>query len=287
MNFEFPTKVKDLQARVTGFMEGNVYPNEKVYEQQLDEGETRWQIPPIMEELKAKAKSENLWNLFLPESERGYGLSNLEYAPLCEIMGRSPIGAEVFNCSAPDTGNMEVLERYGLEEHKKQWLEPLLNGDIRSAFAMTEPGVASSDATNIESSIVLDGDEYVINGRKWWSSGVGDPRCKVAIVMGKSDTSAQRHQQHDPDVIVGQVTPQQGADRNRQQDHGAAHGRRTCFGKMRLWAVVANGLANLPFDQATYHPGPQPKAQHQRGERGENDAQRQIIEHLKRSLELS
>ena len=196
MNFEFPTKVKDLQARVTGFMEGNVYPNEKVYEQQLDEGETRWQIPPIMEELKAKAKSENLWNLFLPESERGYGLSNLEYAPLCEIMGRSPIGAEVFNCSAPDTGNMEVLERYGLEEHKKQWLEPLLNGDIRSAFAMTEPGVASSDATNIESSIKLEGNEYVINGRKWWTSGIGDPRCKILIFMGKTDPdNPDRHKQ--------------------------------------------------------------------------------------------
>ncbi len=196
MNFEFPTKVKDLQARVTGFMEGNVYPNEKVYEQQLDEGDTRWQIPPIMEELKAKAKSENLWNLFLPESERGYGLSNLEYAPLCEIMGRSPIGAEVFNCSAPDTGNMEVLERYGLEEHKKQWLEPLLNGDIRSAFAMTEPGVASSDATNIESSIKLEGNEYVINGRKWWTSGIGDPRCKILIFMGKTDPdNPDRHKQ--------------------------------------------------------------------------------------------
>ena len=196
MNFEFPTKVKDLQARVTGFMEGNVYPNEKVYEQQLDEGETRWQIPPIMEELKAKAKSENLWNLFLPESERGYGLSNLEYAPLCEIMGRSPIGAEVFNCSAPDTGNMEVLERYGLAEHKKQWLEPLLSGDIRSAFAMTEPGVASSDATNIESSIKLEGNEYVINGRKWWTSGIGDPRCKILIFMGKTDPdNPDRHKQ--------------------------------------------------------------------------------------------
>ncbi|HIN92215.1 MAG TPA: acyl-CoA dehydrogenase [Alphaproteobacteria bacterium] len=196
MNFEFPTKVKDLQARVTGFMEGNVYPNEKVYEQQLDEGDTRWQIPPIMEELKAKAKSENLWNLFLPESERGYGLSNLEYAPLCEIMGRSPIGAEVFNCSAPDTGNMEVLERYGLEEHKKQWLEPLLSGDIRSAFAMTEPGVASSDATNIESSIKLEGNEYVINGRKWWTSGIGDPRCKILIFMGKTDPdNPDRHKQ--------------------------------------------------------------------------------------------
>ncbi|SVD62044.1 uncharacterized protein METZ01_LOCUS414898, partial [marine metagenome] len=170
MHFEYSTKVKDLQVRVSAFMEAHVYPNEKLFNQQLDEGDTRWKIPPIMEELKSKAKAEGLWNLFLPESDRGFGLTNLEYAPLCEIMGRSPIGAEAFNCSAPDTGNMEVLERYGNDEHKKEWLEPLLNGEIRSAFAMTEPRVASSDATNIESSIRREGDEYVINGRKWWTS---------------------------------------------------------------------------------------------------------------------
>ena len=207
MDFEYSTKVKDLLARVSGFMEKHVYPNEKLFNQQLDEGPTRWEIPPIMEELKSKAKSEGLWNMFLPDSGRGFGLSNLEYAPLCEIMGRSPIGAEVFNCSAPDTGNMEVLERYGNDEHKRDWLEPLLNGEIRSAFAMTEPRVASSDATNIESSILRDGDEYVINGRKWWTSGIGDPRCKVLIFMGKTDPdNPDRHKQQSM-VVVPVKTP--------------------------------------------------------------------------------
>ena len=207
MDFEYSTKVKDLLARVSGFMEKHVYPNEKLFNQQLDEGPTRWEIPPIMEELKSKAKSEGLWNMFLPESDRGFGLSNLEYAPLCEVMGRSPIGAEVFNCSAPDTGNMEVLERYGNDEHKRDWLEPLLNGAIRSAFAMTEPRVASSDATNIVSSIRRDGDEYVINGRKWWTSGIGDPRCKVLIFMGKPDPdNPDRHKQQSM-VVVPVKTP--------------------------------------------------------------------------------
>ena len=207
MDFEYSTKVKDLLARVSGFMEKHVYPNEKLFNQQLDEGPTRWEIPPIMEELKSKAKSEGLWNMFLPDSDRGFGLSNLEYAPLCEVMGRSPIGAEVFNCSAPDTGNMEVLERYGNDEHKRDWLEPLLNGEIRSAFAMTEPRVASSDATNIESSIRRDGDEYVINGRKWWTSGIGDPRCKVLIFMGKTDPdNPDRHKQQSM-VVVPFKTP--------------------------------------------------------------------------------
>ena len=207
MDFEYSTKVKDLLARVSGFMEKHVYPNEKLFNQQLDEGPTRWEIPPIMEELKSKAKSESLWNMFLPDSDRGFGLSNLEYAPLCEVMGRSPIGAEVFNCSAPDTGNMEVLERYGNDEHKRDWLEPLLNGEIRSAFAMTEPRVASSDATNIESSIRRDGDEYVINGRKWWTSGIGDPRCKILIFMGKTDPdNPDRHKQQSM-VVVPVKTP--------------------------------------------------------------------------------
>ena len=207
MDFEYSTKVKDLLARVSGFMEKHVYPNEKLFNQQLDEGPTRWEIPPIMEELKSKARSEGLWNMFLPDSDRGFGLSNLEYAPLCEVMGRSPIGAEVFNCSAPDTGNMEVLERYGNDEHKRDWLEPLLNGEIRSAFAMTEPRVASSDATNIESSIRRDGDEYVINGRKWWTSGIGDPRCKVLIFMGKTDPdNPDRHKQQSM-VVVPVKTP--------------------------------------------------------------------------------
>ena len=207
MHFEYSTKVKDLQSRVSAFMEAHVYGSEKLFNQQLDEGNTRWKIPPIMEELKAKAKSEGLWNLFLPESDRGFGLTNLEYAPLCEIMGRSPIGAEAFNCSAPDTGNMEVLERYGNDDHKREWLEPLLNGEIRSAFAMTEPRVASSDATNIESSIRRDGDEYVINGRKWWTSGIGDPRCKVLIFMGKTDPdNPDRHKQQSM-IVVPVETP--------------------------------------------------------------------------------
>ncbi|MBI3104319.1 MAG: acyl-CoA dehydrogenase family protein [Candidatus Rokubacteria bacterium] len=187
MEFEYSKRTKEYMEQVKDFMDKHVYPNEKAFSEQVRSGPTRWQVPPIMEELKAKARERGLWNLFLPESERGAGLTNLEYAPLCEIMGRSPIAPEVFNCSAPDTGNMEVLERYGTAEQKKQWLEPLLEGKIRSAFAMTEPKVASSDATNIEASIVRDGDHYVINGHKWWTSGIGDPRCKVLIVMGKTD----------------------------------------------------------------------------------------------------
>ena len=194
MDFEYSKKVKDLQEKVTNFMNENVYENEDVYKKQVEEG-GRWCIPEIMETLKAKAKSEDLWNLFLPDSNLGAGLTNTEYAPLCEIMGRSPIGAEVFNCSAPDTGNMEVLVRYGTEEQKKEWLTPLLNGDIRSSFAMTEPDVASSDASNIQASIVRDGDHYVINAKKWWTSGAMDPRCKIMIFMGKTDPSADKYKQ--------------------------------------------------------------------------------------------
>lgn len=196
LDFSYSQRVKELQEKLAAFMEANVYPNERIYEQQLNEQESRWSaVPPIMEELKEKAKAEGLWNLFLPESEYGAGLTNQEYAPLCEIMGRSLIGPEVFNCSAPDTGNMEVIVRYGKEKHKEQWLKPLLAGEIRSCFSMTEPAVSSADATNIEASIERDGDEYIINGRKWWSSGAGDPRCKIAIVMGKTDPSANRHEQ--------------------------------------------------------------------------------------------
>ena len=187
MEFEFSKKTKMYQEQVIDFMNKHIYPNEPTFVDQMAAQPTRWQVPPVMEELKAKARERGLWNLFLPESELGAGLSNLEYAPLCEIMGRSPIAAEAFNCAAPDTGNMEVLVRYGTPEQKKQWLEPLLDGKIRSAFAMTEPKVASSDATNIESEIRRDGDSYVINGHKWWTSGIGDPRCKVLIFMGKTD----------------------------------------------------------------------------------------------------
>ena len=181
-------------------MEEHIYPNEAKYQEHC-EGPNRWQLVPVIEALKPKARAAGLWNLFLPASERGAGLTNLEYAPLCEIMGRSPLGPEVFNCSAPDTGNMEVLERFGSAELKEKWLKPLLAGEIRSCFAMTEPGVASSDATNIESSIVRDGGEYVINGRKWWSSGAGDSRCRVAIFMGKTDAAAPKHKQQSMIVV--------------------------------------------------------------------------------------
>ena len=194
MNFEFSNKVIELQNKLTNFMNENVYKNEEVFEDQLNKN-GRWTIPPILEELKEKAKKEGLWNLFLPESELGAGLKNIEYAPLCEIMGRSPIGAEIFNCSAPDTGNMEVFVRYGTDNQKEKWLQPLLNGEIRSAFAMTEPNVASSDASNIQGSIVRDGDHYVINARKWWTSGAMDPRCKIMIFMGKSDPNAEKYKQ--------------------------------------------------------------------------------------------
>jgi acyl-CoA dehydrogenase len=185
-------------------MEEHIYPNEKLFYEQV--ARNRWQPVPIIEELKPKARAAGLWNLFLPHSANGAGLTNLEYAPLCEIMGRVHFAPEVFNCSAPDTGNMEVIERYGTEAHKQQWLQPLLNGEIRSCFAMTEPAVASSDATNIESSIQRDGDEYVINGRKWWTSGAGDPRCKIAIFMGKTDPAAHRHKQQSM-ILVPMDTP--------------------------------------------------------------------------------
>ncbi len=205
MDFEYSQKVKDLQEKVTNFMNENVYENEDVYKNEVEKG-GRWCIPKIMETLKAKAKSEGLWNLFLPESNLGAGLTNTEYAPLCEIMGRSPIGAEIFNCSAPDTGNMEVLVRYGTEEQKKDWLTPLLSGEIRSSFAMTEPDVASSDASNIQASIVKNGDHYVINAKKWWTSGAMDPRCKIMIFMGKTDPSADKYKQQSM-ILVPFNTP--------------------------------------------------------------------------------
>jgi acyl-CoA dehydrogenase len=204
--FEISEKSRDFRARIEAFMDELVYPNEATFHEQLQAAGSRWSVPPIVEELKEEAKSRGLWNLFLPDSELGAGLSNLEYAPLCEVMGRSPIAPEVFNCNAPDTGNMEVLVRYGTEEQKERWLRPLLDGEIRSCFAMTEPDVASSDATNIQASIERDGDEYVLNGRKWWTSGAGDPRCKISIFMGKTDPEAPRHEQQSM-VLVPLDTP--------------------------------------------------------------------------------
>ncbi len=193
MNFEFSDKVKTLQRQVQAFLDEYIYPNEQRFYDEIEQN--RWSPARIVEELKLKARAAGLWNLFLPDSEHGAGLTNLEYAPLCEMMGRSAMAPEVFNCSAPDTGNMEVLARYGTSEQKERWLKPLLAGEIRSCFAMTEPAVASSDATNIEARIVRDGSHYVINGRKWWTSGAGDLRCKIAIFMGKTDPSAQPHKQ--------------------------------------------------------------------------------------------
>jgi acyl-CoA dehydrogenase len=207
MEFDFSPKVERLRAQLLAFMDREVYPAEKVFERELNEAPTRWQIPPVMEALKKKARDEGLWNLFLPESELGAGLNNLEYAPLCEIMGRSPIAPEVFNCSAPDTGNMETLVRYATPAQQEQWLKPLLAGEIRSSFAMTEPAVASSDATNIEARIERDGNQdYVINARKWWTSGAMDPRCKIFILMGKTDPNAPRHQQQSM-ILLPRDTP--------------------------------------------------------------------------------
>ncbi|PYX69915.1 MAG: acyl-CoA dehydrogenase [Acidobacteria bacterium] len=204
MDFAFTKKVEDLQWRLRDFMDEHIYPNEQRFHDEIEHN--RWSPTAVMEELKTKARAAGLWNLFLPDDQHGAGLTNLEYAPLCEIMGRSMMAPEVFNCSAPDTGNMEVLARYGTPEQKDCWLKPLLAGEIRSCFAMTEPAVASSDATNIEASIVRDGDEYVLNGRKWWASGAGDSRCRVAIFMGKTDPSAQRYQQQSM-VLVPMAAP--------------------------------------------------------------------------------
>ncbi len=210
MDFAFSEKTKSLQAKLNAFMDEFIYPAEAKFDDELEENRRKgnvWVPTRVVEDLKTKARAQGLWNLFLPESEHGAGLTNLEYAPLCEIMGRSPIAPEAFNCSAPDTGNMEVLVRYGTAEHKKQWLQPLLEGKIRSAFAMTEPAVASSDATNIQASIVREGDHYLINGHKWWTSGANDPRCKVLIFMGKTDPgNADRHRQQSM-LVVPMETP--------------------------------------------------------------------------------
>ncbi len=205
MDFTFNEKTKEYQERVSAFMDKHVYPNEHRFHQEVAAGD-RWQPVQMIDELKPLAKEAGLWNLFLPDSNRGAGLKNIEYAPLAEIMGRVEFASEVFNCSAPDTGNMETIERYGTDAQKQEWLEPLLEGKIRSAFAMTEPGVASSDATNIESTIERQGDEYVINGRKWWTSGGGDPRCKLLIFMGKTNPKADRHSQQSM-ILIPRDTP--------------------------------------------------------------------------------
>ena len=204
MTFEYSEKTKELQKHVQRFMDEHIYPNERRFDEEVQCN--RWKPTEIIEELKPKARAAGLWNLFLPDASGGAGLTNLEYAPLCEIMGRCHWAPEVFNCSAPDTGNMEVIARYGTPEQKEKWLKPLLAGEIRSCFAMTEPDVASSDATNIASSIVHDGNEYVISGRKWWTSGAGDPRCKIAIFMGKTDPSAATHKQQSM-ILVPMDTP--------------------------------------------------------------------------------
>ena len=223
MDFDYTPRMKEWIRRVSDFMDKNVYPAEAVYNEQMSEARAKgnpWIVVPVVEDLKAKAKAQGLWNLFLNESSHGAGLTNLEYAPLAEMMGRVGFASEVFNCSAPDTGNMEVLERYGSEEQKAQWLKPLLAGEIRSGFIMTEPEVASSDATNIRTRIERKGDHYVINGRKWWSSGVGDPRCKILIVMGKTDPEGDKYRQQSqilvetnaPGVNVKRMLPVFGYD---------------------------------------------------------------------------
>jgi len=223
--FEPTERAQALREQLLQFMDEHVYPNEKVMAEQHREMASRWQHPPILDELKAKAKARGLWNLFLPHEDFGAGLTNAEYAPLCEIMGKVPWAPEVFNCSAPDTGNMETLALYGSEEQQDKWLRPLLEGEIRSCFSMTEPAVASSDATNIECEIRREGDEYVVNGRKWWSSGANDERCKIAIVMGKTDPGAAKHQQQSM-ILVPLGTPGVKVERHLQvfgYDH-APHG---------------------------------------------------------------
>jgi acyl-CoA dehydrogenase len=220
MDFEYNDKTKLALDRLQGFMDEHIVPNEEAYYRQHDALEDRWDTPPLMTELKEKAREAGLWNLFLPHSDRGPGFSNLEYAPLCEVMGRVGFASEVFNCSAPDTGNMETIERYGTEEQKKEWLDPLLDGKIRSAFAMTEPAVASSDATNIQTAIRRDGDDYVINGRKWWTSGIMDHRCEILVVMGRTNPDNAIHQQqsmvlvprHTKGVVIERHLPVFGYD---------------------------------------------------------------------------
>ena len=231
MHFQHSERSKELQERISHFMDEHIFPSEEIFSQQMEEfakQDDRWQIPQIIEDKKKIAKDEGLWNLFLPENPIGESMSNLDYAPLCELMGRSPIASEIFNCSAPDTGNMEVLAQYGTPEQQEKWLKPLLEGEIRSAFGMTEPNVASSDATNISSSIQADGDEYVINGEKWWTSGAGDPRCKIIIFMGVTNPDNPKHSRQSQ-IIVPIDTP--GVEMKRmltvfgsdEAPHGHAH----------------------------------------------------------------
>ncbi len=231
MHFQHSERSKELQERISHFMDEHIFPSEEIFSQQMEEfakQDDRWQIPQIIEDKKKIAKDEGLWNLFLPENPMGESMSNLDYAPLCELMGRSPIASEIFNCSAPDTGNMEVLAQYGTPEQQEKWLKPLLEGEIRSAFGMTEPNVASSDATNISSSIQADGDEYVINGEKWWTSGAGDPRCKIIIFMGVTNPDNPKHSRQSQ-IIVPIDTP--GVEMERmltvfgsdEAPHGHAH----------------------------------------------------------------
>ncbi len=239
MDFDYSDRCKELRTRLLAFMDEHIYPNEKAYKQEIDRNGVagnRWVPTELIERLKPLAREQGLWNLFLPKSKRApEGLSNLDYAPLCEIMGRVGWAPEVFNCSAPDTGNMETLERYAAEEFKQQWLEPLLRGEIRSAFAMTEPDVASSDATNIATRIERDGDDYVINGHKWWISGAGDPRCQIYIVMGKTDPEAARHQQQSMILVPG--------------EHPRHHGETSAAG-VRLRRRAARPLRNPVRERA-------------------------------------
>lgn len=261
MDFAHSAAARDTIERMTTFMNEHVIPAEKTYFEQLQRGAdwTRWNQPPVMEELKAKAKAAGLWNLFLPEPEYGNRLSNVDYAPLAEITGRSVIAPEVFNCNAPDTGNMEVLVKYGSEEQKARWLKPLLDGTVRSAFCMTEPGVASSDATNMQATAIVEGDEVVLNGRKWWSSGIGHPNCKVAIFMGLTDPSADKHKQHSmvlvpldaPGVKIERMLPVFGA-----LDEPYGHGE-VSFTNVRLplSAFIAGPGRGFEIAQGRLGPG--------------------------------
>jgi len=259
MDFAHSARAQDFIGRLQDFMRDHVYPAEATYHAQLKRGDMPWNVPPVMVELKARAKAAGLWNLFLPEAEYGPGLSNLEYAPLAEITGRSPIAPEVFNCNAPDTGNMEVLIKYGSEAQKRQWLAPLLAGDIRSAFCMTEPAVASSDATNMQATALVDGDSIVLNGRKWWSTGIGHPHCRVVIFMGLTDADAAKHARHSM-VLVPLDTPGVRIERMLtvfgDRDEPFGHGE-VSFTDVRLplEAVIAGPGRGFEIAQGRLGPG--------------------------------